>query len=194
MTGDIFYFLSSQPSLRWGEQAAFSPAEFIKLCEEYFGAKTAARLSLLSLLPSEDKNVKSDVVSAWRDFEAFVRNSVASIRKSKLKRSGLAFTPRETSILSPGYSKRIDEIMSMPSPLERENALDLFRWQFLDSLEAKHYFDYGCLEIYTMKLLLLEKQNSRQLKAGKEAFARLMQAGLDKAQAVRQDDSVQAES
>ena len=34
---------------------------------------------------------------------------------------------------------------------------DLFRWKYLDDLAAAHFYDDSILEIYALKLLLLEK-------------------------------------
>ena len=172
--------------MRWSEKAPLSYANFMERCAENLGDDYAQKLSLLQLLPSETP--KSLISRQWLEFEAFVRNTVAEFRKTKLRRQNVVFTRHETSHLSPSDAKRIEEIMAINSPLERENALDLFRWKYLDDLAATHFYDDSLLEIYALKLLLLEKQASRQLVQGQKAFATLMETGLQKAREVRRED------
>ena len=186
MPADLFYFISTLPTLRWSEKAPLSYANFLERCSENFGSDYAQKLAQLQLLPSEEP--KSLVARQWLDFEAFVRNTVAEIRKAKLRRQNIVFTRHETSHLSPSDAKRLEEIMSIASPLERENALDLFRWKYLEELTSAHFYDDSILEIYALKLLLLEKQASRQLAKGQEAFKTLMEAGLQKARDVRREE------
>lgn len=186
MPADLFYFISTLPTLRWSEKAPLSYANFMEKCAENMGGDYAQRLALLQLLPSEEP--KSLIARQWLEFEAFVRNTVAEIRKAKLRRQNIVFTRHETSHLSPSDAKRIEEIMAIASPLERENALDLFRWKYLDDLAAAHFYDDSILEIYALKLLLLEKQASRQLAKGQEAFTVLMETGLQKARDVRREE------
>ena len=186
MPADLFYFISSLPTLRWSEKAPFSYAAFMEKCTENLGRDYAQKLAQLQLLPSDEP--KSLIARQWLDFEAFVRNTVGEFRKAKLRRQNIVFTRHETSHLSPGDIKRLEEIMALHSPLERENALDLFRWKYLDDLAAAHFYDDSILEIYALKLLLLEKQASRQLARGQEAFKALTEAGLQKAQEVRREE------
>ena len=186
MPADLFYFISSLPNLRWSEKAPLSYANFLERCSENFGSDYAQNLTRLQLLPSE--NPQSLIARQWLDFEAFLRNTVAEFRKAKLRRQNVVFTRHETSHLSPSDVKRIEEIMAIHSPLERENALDLFRWKYLEELTSAHFYDDSLLEIYALKLLLLEKQASRQLAKGQEAFTVLMEAGLQKAREVRHEE------
>ena len=187
MPADLFYFLSSLPALRWSEKPPMTYARFMAYCTDNLGGDYAKKLSGLQLLP--DEAATSPLARQWLDFESYVRNTVAECRKAKLRGQKVTFTPHPTTHLSPGDSKRLEEIMAMASPLERENALDLFRWKYLDDLAAAHFYDVASLEIYTLKLLLLEKQSSRQLEAGQAAFSTLMEEGLKKARAVRTEEN-----
>jgi len=187
---DFFYFLSSLPMPRWGEMPPMSYASFIAQCHTFLGDGLAGEIEGLQLLPCEARKNMSSVESAWREFETFLRNTAASIRKSRMRKSNTVLTKHETSYLSALEAKRIEEILSIASPLERENALDGLRWKYLEGLESKHAFDRGAVEIYALKLLLLEKQASRQYEAGKVAFDKLMNAGFDNALKVRTTEEV----
>lgn len=185
MAADLFYFISSLPALSQGEKPSCTYQDFIARCSENFGDDIAKRLKALQLLPLKPVHNSSEVAVAWYEFEAFLRNTVAEIRKARLRGSQLNFTKRETPHLSPGDAKHIEDIMAMQSPLDRENALDVFRFHFLEELEAEHFFDIPALEIYAIKLLILEKQFSRQIERGSEEFTKLMEAGLQAARNVR---------
>ena len=182
---DFFYFLSSLPTLRWGEKPPMAHDRFMAQCRELLGDKLADEIGALRLLPEAKRDGLSPVAAAWYDFETFLRNTTGAIRKNRVRKSNLVMTMHKTSHFSALDTKRIEEIMSMASPLERENALDGFRWSFLEGLSTQYAFSKGAAEIYAIKLLLLEKQESRQYEAGKTAFDKLMNAGFDKAVKVR---------
>ena len=188
---DYFYFLSSLPMLRWGEKPPVSHERFITLCKELLGDELASEISSLQLLPDDAQKGMSPVVAAWHDFETFLRNTTGNIRKNRMRKANTVMTTHETPYLSAIEAKRIEEILSIASPLERENALDSLRWRFLDGLESQQTFGKAKVQIYALRLLLLEKQASRQYETGKAAFDKLMNAGLEKALNVRTTEEVQ---
>ena len=187
MTGDLFYFIAALPSLRWGERPPCTSASFLEKCREEFGAQACRCLEGLTLVPDTTRPPATRIQAEWMDFEVFTRNTVADIRRMKLRRQGGPQQKRPTGILSPAWTKRIEEIMAMPSPAERENALDKFRWAYLEDLSSAHYFDFSLLELYLLKLLLLEKQASRNMEAGRKAFDSIMEKGLAGAEDARKD-------
>ncbi len=188
---DFFYFLSSLPMPRWGEKPPMSYDRFIALCRSQLGDKLSDEVAALQLVPCENRDGMSPVAEAWNRFETFLRNTVGGIRKSRMRKSKTVMTKHETDYLSSLDAKRIEEILSIASPLERENALDNFRWKFLDGIETQHAYSKGAVEIYALRLLLLEKQASRQYEAGRAAFDKLMNAGFEKALNVRTTEEVQ---
>ena len=181
MAADLFYFISSLPTLRWGEKAPFTYRQFMDRCRVELGESASEKLSKLRLMPMDDQEKQSGIPSKWHEFEAFVRNTVADMRRARLRKGTAHFVRRDTSWLSPGDTKRIEDIMAIQSPLERENALDLFRWKYLDDISSSHFFDFSALEVYAIRLLLQEKQAFRQLEPGRTAFMSMIEDGLKKA-------------
>ena len=188
---DFFYFLSSLPMLRWGEKPPMTYERFMSQCRSLLGESLADEIAGLQLVPCGSREGMSPVARAWNDFETFLRNTVGGIRKSRMRKSNTMFTKHDTDYLSSLDAKRLEEILAIASPLERENALDNFRWKYLDGISQQHPYSRGAVEIYAIRLLLLEKQASRQYDAGKAAFDRLMNAGLEKALEVRTTEEVQ---
>jgi len=187
MAKDLFYFISSLPSLRWGEKPAVGSRQFLDHCREELGEKPAAVLESLTLCPEGAQEGQTDVARRWSDYETFVRNTLAELRSAKTFKGQVAVKQRHTSHLSPSDVKRLEDVMAMTSPLERESALDQLRWTCLEEIGAGHYFDLGAIEVYVLKLMLLEKQSSRQLEAGRAAFQELMESGLSQARQARKD-------
>ena len=44
------------------------------------------------------------------------------------------------------------------------------RWQYLDELSTRHYFDIDMLVLYMLKLLVLERNEALQREEGAERF------------------------
>ncbi len=173
MAVDLFYFLSTLPTLRAGQKPPFSVQQFLENCRSTLPPELAEVAERASLLPQDDAT--SETMAAWYAFETFLRNTTGELRLARLPRgNNLSFHQKESDHLSPGDQKQIEDAMALETPAEREAALDQVRWKFLDSLESCHVFDQDLLEIYAVKLQLLEKQASRTLETGKAAFQEIL--------------------
>lgn len=178
MAGDLFYFISTLPMLRWGEKPPLAYEDFLAGCREALGEASGSWLSGISLVP--DGAPQTALAAQWQAKETFMRNVLAELRAGKRRRNAGQWL-RATSEMSPGERKRIEDAMGLSSVWEREQALDQLRWQVLDDLGVGHAFDLTVLEIYALRLRLLEKQQSRQPEPGREAFAALVAAGVEQA-------------
>ncbi|HOG49926.1 MAG TPA: DUF2764 family protein [Lentisphaeria bacterium] len=178
MIGDLFYFLSSLPLLRWGEKPPMSYADFLGKCREALGDGKADWLAKVSL--TLDDAPTTALAARWQVKETFLRNVLAEIRASRRRQNAERWL-RPTPVLSSGERKRIENAMSQATTWRREEALDHLRWQYLDDLSVGYAFDTTTLEIYAMRLRLLEKQHSRQAEPGREAFAAIVTAGVEQA-------------
>lgn len=187
---DFFYFMSSLPMLRWGEKPSISYGKFIDQCRSLLADGLASEIAELKLLPGDSTQGMSPVALAWHDFEVFLRNTVGAIRRNRMRKANAVLSIHGTGYLSSMDIRKLEEIMALQSPLERENALDLFRWRFLDGISGDFAYSRGAVEIYALRLLLLEKQTSRQYEAGKAAFDSMMEAGFQKALGARTTEEV----
>lgn len=187
MPADLFYFMSSLPTLRWGEKPPFTREAFMSKCRVELSGRIVVRLERLRLLPIDDVEPGAGIERGWHDFEAYVRNTLGELRQVSLRKEATVFVRRATSVLSPGLRKRLEEVMSMPSPSERELALDQIRWSFLDEVGAGHFFDVEALEVYFLRLLLQDKESSRALEAGRVRFDDIVTKALESAVAARVD-------
>ena len=72
-----------------------------------------------------------------------------------------------------GVLETAREAFSCASPLDGEAVLDRARWEYLDMLEAGHYFDLGRLIIYFLQLQILYRKAQINREKGKSGFEEL---------------------
>jgi len=184
---DLHYFASSLPMLVWGERPALTHAVFLSRCRELLNPAIVLQLEMCVLLPGGPGT--DAVLRAWFEFETFLRNTTALMRQSKLKRGGERFVPHDTRFFSVMTEHRLQEVMQMNSPVERETQLDRVRWDFLEGLCVGHRADIEGLELYALKLLLLERIQSRRPEAGKARFSEMVDDGLAQAAGKRSEEN-----
>ena len=188
MSADLFYFMASLPALRLEGQASITCPRFLQQCRDLLDEKIADRLEKIFLTPDNTEPV-DETVAQWYAFEAYLRNTLAELRRVRLK-----LPPEDTGRKSReqlySYRKRIEDAMALTSPLARENTLDALRFAFLEELEVGHYFDLPKLELYFLKLLILDKRSSRKLPEGRSTFDKLLEAGFTQANEHRIGDEI----
>ncbi len=180
MALDLFYFLSTLPTLRAGEKPPFTYEEFLAQCAQSLPADMAAKLNVLRIVPGEG-SASDESQARWFAFETYLRNVLAELRMNKFPRGSIQSRAHETDFLSPGIRKQLEDAMALSAPLEREEAIDKVRWNFLEELKSCHSFDFTTLAVYSLQLQLLEKQTSRDAARGGEVFQAILEKGLEQA-------------
>ena len=158
MPGYYIYLISSLPTLQFGARPPFTMEKFFSTCAE-----------LIS--PEDMETLKGSVTDSgegrYHDFETALRNELVKIRAQRKRLDAAKFLRRD------GYADQwIAHIAAgayrNPSVIDREKALDLERWKFLDELSMGHYFDIELLVIYARKLSILERwERARRADADK---------------------------
>lgn len=152
------YFIASLPALGFREKPPFSYAEFLNKGREFILARD---LEVLKKIPSwgegMPKDMSSDVLKRWYDFDILLRNALVKLRAArKHKEADKYLHPQKEEISS--YTAHIAlSAHKNPSLLEAEISLDEARWRFLDDLSFGHYFDRDFLIVYGLKLLISER-------------------------------------
>ena len=101
------------------------------------------------------------IVKKYKNFELNLREGIASLRKPNVSLTGYKLSDLFNAQLLEG------------TPLEVEKKLLAERWQFIDQLEAEHYFDLEFLVLYFLKLKVLEKLFSFDKQKGTVTFDKL---------------------
>ena len=188
MGADYFYFISSLPTLVMDGQCQLTAPQFLQQCRELLGDGVADRLEKIRLVPDNTTPV-DDTVAQWYSFETYLRNTLAELRRARLK-----LPPQDTGRQSKeqfySYRKQIEEAMALTSTVARENKLDSLRFAYLCELESAHYFNLQLLELYLLKLLLIDKRSGRKLPEGRATFDRMLEAGFAQAEEKRIGDEL----
>ena len=101
------------------------------------------------------------------------RREILEIRLGELQRRAQDLGREETEerFRSDPEAERIArDMINQASPLQAEMLLQRARWEFLDRLEAGHYFDLSRLIIYVLKTRVAERNQQIDTELGAERF------------------------
>ena len=183
MAGEYYYLVSSLPLLRLDDPPPLTSEAFLELCRAHLAEARFRRLLAADLIPEGEPGGAAD--GGWRAWETYVRNLLAAVRGTALRReTGDSLRP-ELDVF-PGDRRRVEEIMNEGDPAARERALDELRWRRLDDLAVGHHFDVDALVVYRLRLRILEKWAAREPERGKHNLAELVGAGVGQAEKRRQ--------
>lgn len=150
---NYYYLAASLPMLSLEHPPTIRYARFHALCEEHLSSADLAGLGELETAP--DAQARHPFVSAWRKCDSALRNAVARLRAQRLSKDPAPY-------LRPGQEdsdaeRAATEAFARPSPLDRNLALDRFRWLQLDALTGYNIFSGTAVLAYGVKLQMAER-------------------------------------
>jgi len=167
------YLISSLPMLNLSSRAPFSVEDFFTKCNNLIPEKELVILRNAC----KEENFFFDVqgnacLRKWFNFEITLRNELVRVRASRKKIDPLKFLR-----LPDSPQMEISHLAMLAyrssAILEGEKILDQGRWNFLESLNLGHYFDFDYLLIYGLKLKILERWDKIQ-KADQEQLLNMV--------------------
>lgn len=158
-----YYLISSLPSLKTDSAMPLSYASFLEMCKSSVGKQVYENLSSLTTLSDE-----GSFLSKWSSFNKKFVEELNYQRKVKLGKKVDSNHNVDGEIL-----KQVDSVLSAKNPLEAEQIMLGYQFDYLDSLVSMHYFDEYVLYGYALKLKLLERQSSFVKEEGSAEFKRL---------------------
>jgi len=153
------YFVSSLPMLHFGAKLPFSFKKLLKKCQGIISDSDIAILNSILLVNDSVYVGNQPTLKKWYDFDRKLRNELVKVRAGRKHLDSQQYLRGDANIDS--YINRI--VMSAfrnPLVLEAEKMLDRVRWQVLDELVVRHYFDIDFLIAYSLKLLILQRWES----------------------------------
>jgi len=163
-----YYFISSLPLLRLGEEPKIDSESFLDLCGYRAGQDIAQQLAQVTLIPRDKAHFSAE--RAWNAFETCLRNALVRVRASAARREAHPYLREERDAYS-HLESQIQEATSK-DPRRMEEQLDRLRWQVLDDLSVGHDFDENALFLYRIKLLLVEKRAGLSPSEGQDRLDR----------------------
>jgi hypothetical protein len=168
MAASHYYLIASLPGLAFSAPA---PMPVSALLEEAARHLDAASLDELRAVvdPSGAPAPVTLFGRAWQDGEIQLRNALARARGVRRgaddKKHQKAHRGFRVDI-----ERVVTEAMSRAHPLEREQALDRFRWAMAEELAAGDAFGLPTLLGYAVRLRICERWQALSDEAGRERF------------------------
>jgi hypothetical protein len=167
MANKYYYLVSSLPYLRFAQASPINTKAFLIECEKWLCKKDIGILLKAAISDFVFQPDDLPVIAAWKEFDYSVRTELALARKDR----------RDNRHDKPGQLAKI--ILGEKNPLLMEQVFERIRWNFLDSLEAGHFFDLNFLVIYFLKLQILERLAAFNKEKGEKMFEAMCEVNYE---------------
>jgi hypothetical protein len=166
--------------ISWDSEKFMSEEEFFDCCESTITGKDFQILKNARIVPASGEEIPANpVLDKWNSWERSLRNELVKMRAGKKGQDGEKYL--SSGNFETGVLETAREAFNSASPLEAEVILDRARWDYLDMLEAGHYFDLGRLIIYFLQLQILYRKGQINREKGKSGFEELYRNITEKA-------------
>ncbi len=169
---NYYYLVATLPELSFDTPPEMSVEDFLILCEEHLSARDYKVMTEL-LKSTPDTTGGSGFAKAWREKETQLRNAIVKIRASKQQKDAAPFL-KETHTVETAASKAAEEAFLKKSPLDRELALDHFRWQQIEELAGLDPFNTKAILAYGLKFKLATRWGDMGREQGEKKAEELL--------------------
>ncbi len=161
-----YYTLAALKTIRLGEKIPITEEYFLQFAEDTIDAHSYQILLKCRWGLTEPTGFSfADRILSW---EKDLRLELAKARILKLPFD----TPPNLQGSAGSYNllEQVRVVMALDSPLDAERYLDQLRWNFLEEISARHYFDLEALVVYYLKLQLALRQERLKEELGRDSF------------------------
>jgi len=127
------------------------------LCEHFYRAAARQR---------------SSFIRSWYELDRMIRNSQVKFLASKEGTDPGKYTVGETGDRDSEAWPVLQQIFRTEDLLEREHALDRYRWDRITELTTFHYFDMDVILGFLAKAMIVGRWSSLDREKGAELFRR----------------------
>lgn len=123
---------------------------------------------------------KNPFISEYYKMDLQIRNR----KVEYVKKNGQGISVSQAYTITPagldlsmeeGDSAQLERIFQTADILEKEQMLDKYRWEKIDSFTTFNYFDINKILAFLAKAMLIERWNGLDKEKGAELFAKLVQ-------------------
>ncbi len=158
---NYYYFAAQLPLLMFEMKAEVSKESFVDEAAKWLSAVDYKILKQVNIDNYMESEVTSLVQKTYAKFEHAIRSEVVEVRKETGNTAGTMLAPTIKSIVNEG------------TPLDIEKSLLFLRWEFIEEQEEGHYFDRIFLELYFLKIQILERLREFNKEEGSKVFTTL---------------------
>jgi len=153
------YLLSSLPAVLFGVRAPFSYRRFLEQCAGLIPGQDYALMEAIGDGTFFSLSCTRGVLASWILFETALRNELVRLRAGRIKAEPHRYLRGEAQQF-PDIHAAAANAYRMPSVLDTEKSLDVYRWQKLEELGFGHFFDLDALVVYALKLMIVVRWDS----------------------------------
>jgi len=171
LTTQYYYLVASLPGLIFSAPASVSRAVILEECRRHLSPADMAELD--ALVGARRLEVSMRFSREWMNSEGQLRNAIA---RTRALRAGV--DEKKYVKDHEGYrmdvEAAVDDAYSRVNPMERELALDRFRWNLADELSAGDPFGLSAVLSYAVKLGINERWQSLTPEAGQQRLEEMV--------------------
>lgn len=171
MTATYYYLVASLPGLVFSAPAALSLHEFVSECARHLSP--ADHQELEHVMGGRLDAVHAEFSRQWLHNERQIRNAIVRARALRLGVDEKKYLKDHEGFRVDAESA-VNDAFSRANPLERELALDRFRWNLADELSASHPFQLPAVLAYGVKLAINEHWRALSPERGRERFEEMV--------------------
>ncbi len=189
MALDLYYFISTLPSLTFSGEGAPTWVCFEELCKDALTQKQLRILDGVTLCPPPQlhwADKRHAIIHTWYSWQTEMRNLIVLYRARLLKSDGGKYQREEDE--GTGYTsdlRSLEAILEEKTAWKRQLGWEKLQWSKLNELEPLVKFSFDALIVYALKLKLLESRRNYSTEAGKAVFEEIIKARLAEAAAHR---------
>lgn len=153
-----FYLIAQLPHLIFDKPSFMNTDLFMEEAEKWMSGQDFKKLATIELMDIRENQKQSPIARKIQQFEKQLRHDLVEWRQSSKK--NVEFKPMTFHV----------SMIKEGNPLEIEKKLLLLRWKYIESLEQDHHFDLDLLQLYYLKLQILQKLAEYDKQKGLERF------------------------
>ncbi len=169
---NYYYLVAGLPTLALGEPPPRAAADFLPACAHLVGP--AELEELRRALEGRTEEGVTDFLRQWTRTETQLRNAAARVRAGRLSVEPGAHL-QEHAGWDTYVEKAVVDAYAKPNPLERELALDHFRWKMLEEMVLMEPFGLGALLAYAIRLRMAMRWAGMQEETGREKLEKTLE-------------------
>lgn len=169
---NYYYFAATLPALALDEPPPLRQDEFLARCREHLRPTDFETLSQV-FEPHPTRRADHPFLQAWQRSEVLLRNALARARAAHRGCDVAPFLRPEASPDS-AVDQAAKAALEHAVPLDRELALDRFRWTQAEQLAGYDPFALESILAYALKLKLVERWAALDAKVGRHVVDTLI--------------------
>ncbi len=167
-----YYLVASLVPLTLDGDVSSTPEGFFELCKNMLTSQD--RKDLEYVINGQPEYARHPFVRKWLRSENQLKNAIVVARTARLNIDSHQFL-RGNEEIDIKDAKAITGALNKQYPLEKELALDKYRWKLLDEMANDDFFGMPSIFSYVLKLKLIMRWKSLNDEKGRDVLEKLFE-------------------